>query len=213
MTFSKEQQKKILLVLIAAIILLNGYRFITSEKTKTAPPVFTRGAVAGSTVREGLLSREGASDPLNVFLVKRNEEFPSVARDIFRVENPAARPKSKPTVSVPSSPPPVPERTPEELAADSARADLSKFRFLGYLTEKDSSLFLSKDDELFVVKKGDAIQKSYKVKEAKNDFVILLDTATGVEVRVELPGGEIKTSEPIQQQIQQQRKIRNLRPQ
>ena len=46
-------------------------------------------------------------------------------------------------------------------AAELARADMAKFRFLGYLTEKqDSTLFLAKDEELFMVKKGDKIMKT-----------------------------------------------------
>jgi len=80
-------------------------------------------------------------------------------------------------------------KTAEEIAADLARTDLSKFRFLGYLTDKDSSLFLSKEGELFIVKKGDAVLKSYQIKAVGIDHVVLYDTVTKVEVRIELSGG------------------------
>ena len=104
--------------------------------------------------------------------------------------------------------PPVQVKTPEELAAeaaaaavraaaDAARADLSRFRFLGYLTEQESKLFLSKDGELFIVKSGDAVLKTYRVKEASKDYVVLRDTVTGVEVRIELSGGEPAASQPM----------------
>jgi len=79
-------------------------------------------------------------------------------------------------------------QTQEETATDLARADLFCFRFLGYLTDKDSSLFLSRDGELFIVKCGDTMLWSYQVKTAGKDHVILLDTITKGEVRIELTG-------------------------
>jgi len=194
MTFTRKQQKTVLIALIAALVVLNAYNFMTKEPPKTASLTYTRGAVAHTAVREGLAAAASGADPLNVFIARREERFPGVNRDIFRMENPAAtKPKSAPPpiiVSPLPPPPAVPERTPEEIAADLARADLSKFRFLGYLTDKDNTLFLSKEGELFIVKAGDVLLKNYKIKEAGKDYVILLDTTTRVEVRVELSGGD-----------------------
>jgi hypothetical protein len=192
MKLSQEQEKKVLVGVLAALVLLIVYRAATAEKPKTAPLVFQRGSVAHSSVRQGLASTASGADPLAALLAKREEKFPGVSRDIFRMENPTPRPKPKkapPVVAAPL-PPPVPQKTPEEIAADLSRADLSRFRFLGYLTEKDNSLFLSKDGELFIVKTGDRILKTYQVKEASKDSVVLLDTATRVEVRVDLSGSE-----------------------
>lgn len=204
--FTQERQKAILVVLTAVLVLLVIYRVLTAEKPKTAPLTYKRGAVATSPVRQGV-SREGGVDPLDVILARRGEKFPGVARDIFRMENP--KPKPKPVLVTAVSPtPPPPVKTPEQIAAEAAaaaaeaaraaaaaaaeaaRADLSKFRFLGYLTDKDNTLFLSKDGELFTVKIGDKVQKTYKVKEAGKDSVVLLDTVTHVEVKLELAGGE-----------------------
>jgi hypothetical protein len=137
----------------------------------------------------------GSTDPLRLFLARRMERFPGMSRDIFRMDNPAPK-KPKPVIVSAPTPtiimPVVPEKTPEQLAAEAARADLSKFRFLGYVTEttdKESSLFLAKDGETFIVRSGDAVLKNYRVKDAGRDFVILLDTITRVEVKVELSGG------------------------
>jgi type II secretory pathway component PulC len=207
MTFTQERQKKVLIALAAVLALLMAYRIITAEKPKTAPLTYVRGAVAGSTVRPGPLAQAGA-DPLNVLFERRGEKFPGVSRDIFRLENPAPK---KPKVS--ASQPAVHVPTPEELAAEQAKAaaaaaelaaqaavetarvDMSKFRFLGYLTDpgKESSLFLSKDSELFIVKSGDQVLKNYRIKEADKDHVILLDTVTRTEVRLELSGGGDQT--------------------
>jgi hypothetical protein len=209
MTLSTAQQKIVLIVLVALIVLINGYNYLTGEKPKTAPLTYTRGATAVSKVRQGTASRMAGADSLNVFLERRAEKYPNVVRDIFRMENPAPKPKlsSKATSTPPA--PPVYVKTPEEIAAEAAmaaaaaaraaaeaaaqaaRADLMKFEFVGYLTEKDSTIFLKKGGDLFIVKKGNTLLSSYKVKEAERNYVILLDTVTGVEVKLELPGGEM----------------------
>jgi hypothetical protein len=192
MTLTPENQKKLLAGLLALLMILIGYRVLTAGKPRTAPLIYVRGAVATTSVRGGGQSPSSAPDPLLLFLVRREEKYPGMVRDFFRMENPTNRIKpvikTAPTPTVPASPP-VPEKTPEEIAAEAARADLSKFRFLGYLTEKDSSLFLSKDGELFIVRSGESVLKNYRVKEAGKEHVVLQDTVTRVEVRVELSGG------------------------
>ena len=200
MFLTKEQQKITLGALLAVLAALIVYRAMTVDAPRTAPLTYTRGAVARSPVRQGLSSRAGGADPLSVFLERREEKFTGVARDIFRMENPVvvkARTAAQIAAALTPTTPPVLPKTPEQIAeeaaraaADAARADLSKFRFLGYLTDKENTLFLSKDGELFMVKSGDKVLKSYKIKGATKDYVVLLDTITHVEVRVELSGSE-----------------------
>lgn len=206
MKSTKGQQKTVLVALVALLVFLNIYYFLTGEKPKTAPLTYERGAVASSPVRQGTMSRAAGADPLNIFLERREEKYPGVSRDIFRMENPSAKPKSKPTAMLVAAPTPTipvaPEKTPEQIAEDLARADLSKFRFLGFLTEKDNTLFLSKDGELFMVKSGGKVLKNYMIKEAGKDYVVLLDTITRVELRVELSGGEQAPPQPAPMQPQ-----------
>jgi hypothetical protein len=230
MKLTKAQQTFVLIVLVVVLVLLIGYRIMTEEKPKTAPLTYQRGAVASSLVRQGLSTRKAGADPLNVFLERRGEKYPGVGRDIFRMENPVPKPKL--VASHITGTPPVHEKTPEEIAADAAqaaaqaiqaladaaRADLNKFKYLGYLTEKDNTLFLSKEGELFIVKRGDVILKSYKVKEVNKNYVLLLDTVTGVEVQLELSGAESATQSPLitqqpQQQSPQQQPLTQISPQ
>ncbi|OGW38329.1 MAG: hypothetical protein A2X58_02395 [Nitrospirae bacterium GWC2_56_14] len=201
MAFSEQRKKNILSVLIVVLLLAIVYRFVTDEKPKTAPLVYAPGAVASAPVRRGLPSATASSDPLTVFFARRQEPFPGIKRDLFRMENPAPKRKPAPVapVVVPVLPP---EKTPEEIAAEAARADLSKFRFLGYLTDVDRSLFLSKDGETFIVKSGDRVLKNYTIKDAGKDYVILLDTATQVEVRIELSGSGPEPAAPTHPQPQ-----------
>jgi hypothetical protein len=231
MKLTQAQQTSVLIVLVVILVLLIGYRILTEEKPKTAPLTYQRGAVASSPVRRGLSStRRAGADPLNAFLERRSEKYPGVGRDIFRMENPV--PKPKVVVSHITATPPVHVKTPEEIAADAAQAaaqalqavadaartDLNKFKYLGYLTEKDNTLFLSKEGELFIVKRGDTILKSYKVKEVNKNYVVLLDTVTGVEVQLELSGAESATQSPPmthqpQQQAPQQQPLTQMSPQ
>jgi hypothetical protein len=203
MTFTRKQQKITLVALIAVIVLLNIYFALSQEKPKTAPLTYAPGAVATSPVR--VSSRAGSADPLNVFLERREEKFPGVLRDIFRMENPAPKVKPLPKQAIVVAPTTtatttIPVKTPEQIAEDAARADLRRFRFLGYLTDKDNTLFLSKDGELIMVKSGDKLMKSYQVKESTKDYVILYDTVTRVEVRVDLSGSE-QAPQPVMPQV------------
>jgi hypothetical protein len=185
---SQEQEKKMLAAVLAVLVLLIIYRVVAADKPRTAPLVYAPGAVARSIIRQA--DTASNADPLNVFLASREGKYPGVTRDIFRMENPMPKPKPKPVIAAPPPPPPVPQRTPQEIAADVARADLIKFRFLGYLTDKDKTLFLSKDGELFIVKSGGRLLKSYQVKEATKDYIVLVDTTTQVSVRIDLSGAE-----------------------
>jgi hypothetical protein len=208
MKLTQVQQLFVLIVLVMVLVFLIGYRIMTEKDPKTAPLTYQRGAVASSPVRQGLSTRRSGADPLNVFLERRGEKYPGVGRDIFRMENPVPKPKL--LVSHLTATPAAHVKTPEEIAADAAQAaaqaiqasadaargDLNKFKYLGYLTEKDNTLFLSKEGEHFIVKKGDIILKSYKVKEVNKSYVVLLDTVTGVEVQLELSGAEVAAQPP-----------------
>lgn len=195
------QQKKLLVVLLTVLVIVTGYRVLTADKQRTAPLTYTRGAVARSSVRSGIQARSGGNDSLHAFLARREEKYPGVRRDLFRMENPEAA-KPQPVIRTAPTPsvfvPPVPEKTPEEIAAEASRADLSRFRFLGFLTDKESSLFLAKDGETYIVRSGDTVLRNYRVKEAGKEYVILVDTVTRVEVRIELSGGAEPAAVPHQ---------------
>lgn len=190
---TRKRQIQLLVLLVLAMAVIYVYHRVSEEAPRTRPLTYTRGMTVSSPVRRGLASPGGTKDPLTVFLERKVERYPGVKRDLFRMSGDGTVQRPKPvlvTTPVMTAPPAetAPVRAPEEIAADQARADLSRFRFLGYLTDKDSSLFLSKDGELFIVKSGDAVLKNYQVKEAGKDHVILLDTITKVEVRIELRG-------------------------
>jgi hypothetical protein len=209
LNLSPEQDKKVLIAALAVLALLVIYRVVTADNPRTAPLTYTPGAVARSDIRQGPVGASSNADSLNVLLARREEKFPSVLRDIFRMGNPAPKPKPHPVIAAPPPPPPVPQRTPEEIAADMSRADLIKFRFLGYMAEKDKTLFLSKEGELFIVKSGDRLLKSYQVKEVSKDYVELVDTTTKVAMRINLSGTEPQQVPYASAAVQQQQALPN----
>jgi len=202
MNITQQQEMKMLIAALAVLGGLVAYRLATVDTPKTAPLAFPPGSVSSSAVRRGLAA--STSDAaLNVFLARRVEQFPGVLRDIFRMENPAPRTMPAPVPVPPSPAPGPPQRTAEEIAADLSRAELAKFRFLGYLTEKDSTLFLSKDGELFIVRSSERFLRNYQVKQATAEYVVLLDTATNMERRIALSGSG-DAGQQAQQPAQQQ---------
>lgn len=202
MQLTKEQQKKLLTFLVIVLGCLAAYRMLSFDAPRTMPLQYTRGMKVAAPLRGGIAAPGAERDPIALVLAKRIEQYPGVARDLFHlqgdgtVRKPKAVPPPVTSVATPAPlpepattpTPTVPQKSPEEIAADNAREDLSTFRFLGYLTDKDSSLFLSKDGELFIAKSGDRLLKNYRVKESGKDFVVLQDTVTKVEVRIELTG-------------------------
>jgi hypothetical protein len=83
------------------------------------------------------------------------------------------------------APPPGP--TPEELARQAGRQELSQYRYLGYLTRsgKDEA-FLSKGKDLHIVKAGEVIDQRVLVKAIAPTGVTLQETASQVEHTVVL---------------------------
>ncbi len=194
---TKSQEKKLFSILIIILTFLIIYRVLTAETPRTQPLRYAPGLKVTAPLRQGRTASGREQDPVSIVLARHVERYPGVIRDLFHLQGdgivrkkivvPVVKTLPTPTTIMTPS---IPQKTPTEIASDNAREDLLSFRFLGYLTDKDkdSSLFLSKDGELFIAKTGDRLLKNYKVKESGKDFVILLDTETKVEVRIELTG-------------------------
>lgn len=203
MRMTISQEKRLLTVLLIVLAGLYVYRVLSGELPRTQPLLYERGMKVTTPLRRGISGAGTERDPVSIVLARRIElyPYPGVRRDLFQMRGDGAARKPKPeslvtAVSTPAATatPVIPQKTPEEIAAEVARADLTSFRFLGYLTDKDSSLFLSKDGELFIAKSGDKLLKNYRIKESGKDFVVLQDMVTKVEVRVELTGsGDART--------------------
>ena len=99
------------------------------------------------------------------------------------------RPPPEPLVPKVEAPAVPPGPTAEELAAQAAQAELTQFRYLGYLSRQGrQEAFLSKGKDLHIVKAGDTIEQRIHVKTVSPTGVALQETKTQVEKTVLLAG-------------------------
>lgn len=118
--------------------------------------------------------------PKNIFAsLPADETKPKVAM-VHRA------PPPPPKVEAPAV---LPGPTPEELAAQAAQAELTQFRYLGYLSRQGrQEAFLSKGKDLHIVRTGDTIEQRVLVKTVTPTDVTLQETRSQVEKKVLLAG-------------------------
>lgn len=129
--------------------------------------------------------------PKNIFAQLRTEESKAMAR-ASRRPSPPPPPLSStgPEASVvsppkPLAPPVPPPPTPEELAVQAAKAELSQYRFLGYLRQAGKEeAFLSKGKDLLIVRAGETLDHGVFVKAISSAGVTLQETRSQVEQTV-----------------------------
>lgn len=108
----------------------------------------------------------------------------SPARDLFQ----AKRPPPPPVRSL-AAPPPPPPKTPEELAAEAARAELAQFRLIGIVARGGRAQgFLMKGEQSFMVYAGDRAGDRFTVESITTEGVVLKDPRTGVSGQIAVSG-------------------------
>ena len=96
---------------------------------------------------------------------------------------------SRPT-SAPSSPASPPGPSPSDLAAQRARQQLNKFRFLGYLTKGgESQAFLTNGQAIYIVKQGEMLEGQVQVNKIEPETIVLSTQVleTGNQVQATIP--------------------------
>ncbi len=149
-----NRQKQILFALIVILGLALLYAWWMSPAQQVAPPA---GDVSGQSGNGApALSPGSAVDEQRVsleLLASGGKKYRGYKRDIFNYYQP--KPKPQPVVKPP--PQPVVEPKPVPVVTPQVRQQLARFTFLGFLLkENERTVFLSKRDELFLVKKGDS---------------------------------------------------------
>jgi hypothetical protein len=181
---ARSNQKILLAVLVVIWVVLLAYRIIFHEEPKRVPLTYRTGQTitkAGSkgSVRHDLILR----------LDLLNQEPPAPGSGLKNLFLPLHYEPPKSLTPPTTLPPPPPPPSPEEIAAEQARQQLSQFRYLGYLNRGDKEqAFLSKGNDLFIVKRGDAIIGTFLLKEANSNFAVIQDSATKVEITLALTG-------------------------
>lgn len=152
-----NRQKQILLILLVVLLLAAFYAYWSSPQQATVEP---GGAVERQSRRNAMNAgpqRAVDQQRVNLGLLELSKKkYTGYKRDIFNyyVPKPIAKPRPevqpKPIAKPVVPPKPAPTITPQ------VRKQLAKFTFLGFLVKNtERTVFLSKRDELFLVKKAD----------------------------------------------------------
>lgn len=102
------------------------------------------------------------------------------------VKMPPLPPLPKPSL-IPPPPPPKPPEAPVVAPPSPTERDLARFTFLGFLVkDKRRTVFLAKDKEIFVVRKGDKILSKYDVVNVTDEALTIKIVSDGSEIVIPL---------------------------
>lgn len=184
----------LLIVLVLAII-SSVVRFPRQQAAQQAAiptgqgATGTRGgaAAADTRVRLDLLRKDQAR-----FTGFRKNIFAPIFRDLGKL------PPVKPVIPAPPPPPPPPVAAGPAVSA--VEQELAQFTFLGFL-EKDrkKTVFLARNKELFLVKKGDRIANRYEATSITAD-ALTIRVLGGESTEIVIPLVEQQTLRPSSRQ-------------
>ena len=123
------------------------------------------------------------SQPRNIFAPL------GLRKVVAKQKTPITPTPSRPTIA-PSSPAPPPGPSPSDLAAQRARQQLNKFRFLGYLTKRgESQAFLTNGQAIYIVKQGEMMEGQVQVNKIEPETIVLSTQVleTGNQVQATIP--------------------------
>ncbi len=123
------------------------------------------------------------SQPRNIFAPL------GLRKVVAKQKTPITPTPSQPTIA-PSSPAPPPGTSPSDLAAQRARQQLNKFRFLGYLTKGgESQAFLTNGQAIYIVKQGEMLEGQVQVNKIEPETIVLSTQVleTGNQVQATIP--------------------------
>ena len=162
---------------------VNELKYKPGQKTNTKI-VLTKKQVAesddGTSLKINLLERELSGFKgyrRNIFKPVFVDEVKISKRQIVTIKRPQAESKQSVVSSVPTQPVIVqPESTP-----------LARFTFLGFLKKGTvKTIFLTKDKDILLVKKGDKVAGRYEATEISDQALTLTVTDTGDEIIIPL---------------------------
>lgn len=156
-----NRQKLILTVLLVILALAAGYSYVRFPRQQVAEKHTATGA---GGVKSNSLPGVEQSVRLDL-LQKNNVSFTGFKKNIFApiFRELSKLPPVKPVVQAPPPPPPPPPPVVATPTVSPLERELAQFTFLGLLEkEHKKTIFLSKNKEIFLVKKGDRIAGKYE---------------------------------------------------
>jgi hypothetical protein len=192
-----NRQRLILFSLVIALIAVSIWSYSSIPRQKTAVDLkFKPGQqakpAAAAAPRKTVQSADDGTR-LNISLLEQGTlGFSGYRRNIFKPvfveEVKVVKQKVPVFVLPPPKPLPPPVRT-EPVVVQPESAPLARFTFLGFLSNGSvKTIFLAKDKDILLVKKGDKIAGRYVATDISDQALTLTVTDTGDEIVIPLAG-------------------------
>jgi hypothetical protein len=181
-----NRQKLLLSALLVVLALSIGYSFWKMPRQKTVSRLtYTSGSIAKSRMATSQPSHPDMRVRLDL-LDREPESFSGFKRNIFGPigqEKPVTskQPMMKTRqVAPPPLPPPAPEISP-------VQRDMAQLTFLGFLKKDNKkTIFLTGNNEIFLVKKGETIMGRYQVANITDEALTIRSSVDGTETVIPL---------------------------
>lgn len=188
----KIDSKSLLIVFIIVFAILIIYRIAAYKEPSRVPLKYVKGQsfIKPEEIKLRMKEKNGETGFRKDLLYKKLDAPVQITRNIFAPLYTPPPPVKKPPTPHPPSQPEVKVPTPEEVAIEKSKAELKKFKYLGFLNKGGiNEAFLSKDNELISAKKGEIIKGRYLIKDISPIAVVIQDKETQIEEVVNLSGG------------------------
>jgi hypothetical protein len=167
-----NRQRLILAVLFGVLVLAVGYSVIRFPRQKKIDKL-TNTPGSGTAGAKGSVPA-GEETRVRLDLLQRNQVgFTGFKKNIFNpiFHDLSKLPPVKPVTPAPPPPPPPVVAVPTESPVE---RELAQFTFLGFLEkEQRKTIFLSKNKEIFLVKKGERIAGKYEAVSITNEALTI----------------------------------------
>ena len=194
-----SRKTSILVVLLFILASMVVYRVVTKEEPKKVRELTYKPGAGG----QGPVVGGEKIPPLNPPLIKggtkggvEKRAYKGVIRNPFQALYPPPPPPLAPK-SAPVPPPPAPAPSPvisEPKGPSPAQTESGRVRFLGFLQkEGESKIFLSRDKEVFIVKKGDSVT-IFQIADITDNSVTLLSRDSKEEFKLIIE--DVKPTKP-----------------
>jgi hypothetical protein len=185
-----NRQKMALALLLLLFALALVYSFMGRPQQKSVKSLkYTPGMKVESY---GKVNKSQYDKKLHLELLDREmPRFTGFRRNIFRPvfsnEMKMASLPLKPAKPAPPAPPPPPPPPVEKTPAQMAMEEVGQFAFLGYLQKENRrTVFLTKNNEILLVKKGDRIAGKYEVADITENMMTIALAPGGEHVAIPL---------------------------
>ena len=199
-----NRQKLVLTLLLVVLAGSLAYSFIRAPRQQKVATLKNRPGAAATVIRKGSApAPEGVADNGDVHLalldrnvpgfngfrrnifspIFKDEKTPPVPLKLLPPPPPVKLPPPPPPAAATPQPPPPAPPTEEQLAD----AELGKFTFLGFLKKNgEKTVFLSKNNEVFLAKKGSKLGPKFQVTDLSDDAITIKSVAGGRELVIPL---------------------------